>query len=308
MEPEKFEACAWAPWRWRANFAIVAAFLDVLGGPLMQSLSAFTQVRHLMAGWLHALTPHQCALCGLATPAADSSTDLCEACAIDLAPQPRCTGCALALHGPEALMSAARCGICRHQAPPWQSAWAGMDYRHPGDLLMLAYKRERQLWVARSLAKCMWLALPVPWRQGQAPFDLVTALPAHRESLRRRGFNPPGELGKRLARRLGLPFSGSALSWQRHTLRQAWLGATERDRQLANSLHAHSPRVAQRRVIVIDDVMTTGATLREATRALYAAGAVSVSVWVAARTPPPVRADDALAVIPSPSLPSPPAA
>lgn len=238
---------------------------------------------------IRALTPQQCALCRLAAPAVDPGSDLCAGCAASLAPVVRCPGCALAqTNAPDDRTAAVqRCGICRQKPPPWDHACAGFDYQHPGDLLVLAFKRERQLWAGRSLAHCMAQGVSKDWRAHGIPVDLLVAIPAHPASLVRRGFNPAAELAKRLARDFNVPFASGALSWTAKGQRQTLLKASSRLAALHGRLSAHAPTVNNQRVAVIDDVMTTGATLSEATRALRAAGATTVLVWVAARTPPP---------------------
>lgn len=250
--------------------------------------------------WVRALTPHQCALCRLNTPAAGPDSDLCAGCAASLAPVDRCLGCALA-QTPDfdgAAADTPRCGPCRQKPLPWDQACAGFDYQHPGDLLISAYKRERQLWVGRSLADCMMQGLCSDWQRNGVPVDVLVAVPAHRASLVRRGFNPAAELGKRLARGLGLPFASGALYWNTQGERQTRLNASSRAAALRGRLSAHGPAVQAKRVAVIDDVMTTGATLGEATRALRAAGAATVLVWVAARTPPPPNEFESAATVP----------
>jgi ComF family protein len=116
--------------------------------------------------------------------------------------------------------------------------------------------------------------------------DLVVPVPLATERLAERGYNQAWELARRVARRAGRPASPFVL--ERHLARvpQAGLGRTERRRNLQGAFQvADASKVAGRRIALVDDVVTTGATVAEAAGALMAAGAAAVQVWALARTP-----------------------
>lgn len=115
------------------------------------------------------------------------------------------------------------------------------------------------------------------------PSDLVLAVPQHPDHLRQRGFNQAHELAKALARDKALTLSPHALVRTRTTPPQTRLNAQQRKDNPKDSFAAH--KVAHARVLLLDDTMTTGATLRHATLALLAGGAACVNVAVVARTP-----------------------
>ena len=145
----------------------------------------------------------------------------------------------------------------------------GLKYR---DRLDLA------LWMAN------WMA-----RSGSdliADCDVVMPVPLHPRRLWWRRFNQSGELAKALALRVGKPFETSALTRIRATRHQVGLSAGERDRNVRGAFRVPADargRLTGRQVLLVDDVYTTGATAKAATRALLRAGAASVDVLVFAR-------------------------
>jgi ComF family protein len=219
---------------------------------------------------------------------------VCPCCMARFAPLwRRCDGCAILLPPaaaawPEGQHADARCERCRRAPPPWSRAIAGIDYDHPWDRLLAEFKFHGR--VARADA----LLQPLRARLGAtampptvAPLRVVP-VPLARERLRERGFNQSWELARRLARPLGLSARPDALFRLRDTGHQLQL---DRDARIANLRDAfvvsprHAAWVRGAAIALVDDVLTTGATARAATRALLAAGAADVRLWVVARTP-----------------------
>ncbi len=129
----------------------------------------------------------------------------------------------------------------------------------------------------------MPLSLPV-WQHELNCIDALIPLPLHPQRLRERGFNQTMELTLGLASQLQLPIHAHALSRQRDTEHQARLSARARWKNVRRAFAAHGNLTGQR-VLLIDDVMTSGASLHEASRTLLAAGASEVWTLVLARTP-----------------------
>jgi ComF family protein len=132
--------------------------------------------------------------------------------------------------------------------------------------------------VARTLGEAMARVLP------PGPHDLVIPVPLHVSRLRERGYNQAVLLGRALARVTGLRLVPDGLARRRPTPPQADLDATAR-RLNVRSAFVASPRLAGAVVVLVDDVLTTGATADACARALRAAGARRVSVLTVGRTP-----------------------
>jgi ComF family protein len=118
--------------------------------------------------------------------------------------------------------------------------------------------------------------------------DCLVAMPLHPKRLRERGFNQSLQLARHIAQRLDLPLLATACQRVRNTPSQSTLPWKERGKNMRKAFSC-SAEVAGKHVAVVDDVMTTGATLNELALALLNAGASEVSVWVVARTLPHTR-------------------
>jgi len=224
---------------------------------------------------LRVLLPPRCLLCGAAGAA---GLDLCAACRAELARnQPCCPRCALPLATP-----APACGACLRAAPPFAAAWAPLRYQHPLDLLETRFKFHADLAAGQVLA-----ALLVAAAQRDAPARpaLIVPVPLHTARLRQRGYNQALELARPLARALGLPLRSDLLLRPRATPPQTGLDAAARRRNLREAFALAPAARLPAHVVVFDDVMTTGATLREAARCLRRAGVQRVDVWALARAP-----------------------
>ncbi len=219
-----------------------------------------------------------CPLCG----ARVAGARLCAGCESDIAGSmvdpavPRCPRCALRLrHG--------HCAACLAGAPPFSRCVAAFDYEPPADILVHMLKSGLRLSMAPVLAGMMARACA---RQGLVlPAGAVLVpVPAGRASLRRRGMNPAAEIARALAGELDIPLARAVLARRRETPRQATLDRRAR-RRAAQGLYVCREPLAGRHAVLVDDVMTTGSTVRAAAQALIAGGAQDVTVLVAARTP-----------------------
>lgn len=209
---------------------------------------------------------------------------LCAPCDARFAPAcARCEGCGLALPAATTLDDA-RCLRCRLAPPPWSRLVAGVDYGYPWDRALADLKFHRRLEPAGALLRPLLGRLQA-LRGGEVR---VVAVPLSRERLRERGYNQSWELARRLARALALDARADALFRVRDTGHQLGLQRAARSANLQGAFVAtprHAAWVRGARIALVDDVLTTGATAHAATRALRAAGAGDVQVWVVARTP-----------------------
>lgn len=230
----------------------------------------------MVNNWLARLAatvlPARCLLCGMDGIA----TGLCADCADELPLiQHPCPLCALPLATTDALA----CGACLTSPPPWRRCVSAMLYAAPADKLVAGLKYHSQLAVARSLAQL--LARQIGAEPG---IDLIVPVPLHWRRRWQRGFNQADVIASELARALNIPFNPRALRRTLATPAQQTLPAAQRKRNLRNAFTV-TIDVADRRIALVDDVVTTGSTATEITRLLLKAGAASVEVWCLARTP-----------------------
>jgi ComF family protein len=216
------------------------------------------------------LMPHDCLLCG----SASGQTLLCGACvrALPHHTQAACPRCALPTPDGEI------CGRCLAAAPAYDRTVAAFDYRYPLAEMLHAFKYGGQFAAGRFLAEALLARV-----QGERWPDVLFPMPLHPKRLQERGFNQAAEIARRLAIDTGLPISLDSLIKLRDTAPQASLPWKERQANVKGAF-ACIADVAGRRVVIVDDVMTTGTTLNEAAKALKKRGAAEVAVWVVART------------------------
>ncbi|HEX9396372.1 MAG TPA: ComF family protein [Burkholderiales bacterium] len=197
---------------------------------------------------------------------------LCDACRDEL-PRlagPACPRCALGSPRGEP------CGRCLAEPPPYDATVAALAYAFPADVLIHALKFRGEL----ALAPLLGGFLLEKIHSNEA--DFVIPVPLSNERLRERGYNQAVEI----ARATGKPVELDLCIRQRHTPQQADLPWSERQRNVRGAF-ACTRRLDGQSVAVVDDVMTTGATLAEVATTLKAAGAARVVNWVVARTLPP---------------------
>ncbi len=183
---------------------------------------------------------------------------------------------------------AALCGECLRSAPPFDAAFAPFEYAHPLDLLLTRLKFGRSLAAGRVIADLWIQAIRLALADGRMAVlpDALLPVPLHTARLRERGYNQALELAKPIANALHLPIVPDLLSRERATAAQTGLDAAARRRSLRGAFVFVAPRDAPpTRIALVDDVMTTGATLRECARVLKRAGVTSVEVWAFTRAP-----------------------
>ena len=222
--------------------------------------------------------PHQCLAC-YRWPSPDA---LCPDCWQRFYRLPvRCHCCALALPG----LSPARpiCGQCLRQPPVWRQAVAWQDYSYPWHRLVQQWKAGQQPGLARHLARWMRDDTRVQTLLGQA--DMVVPIPMSSQRLRERGYHPAAQLAQHLHTRTP---PTPALLRPQHTPSQQGLTRAQRLRNLRNAFAVAPqlrPSLHGQSVLLIDDVMTTGATFSAAAQCLLQGGAARVHVLCFARTP-----------------------
>lgn len=229
------------------------------------------------------LLPQNCLLCG--ADAGDAV--LCTPCLADLPlhDSPACPICAqpTATHSVLPYPAAPEhnpgevCGACLRHPPAFTRSVSAYTYRFPLDKLIPALKYHHQFAVVDVLTA------PLVARVASASLpDALIAMPLHPLRLRERGFNQSLLLARRLAARLQIPLLEPTCQRIRDTAPQTGLPVKQRQANLRNAFVC-TDAVANKRIAIVDDVMTTGSSLDSLARALLRAGAADVQCWVSAR-------------------------
>lgn len=211
--------------------------------------------------------PQSCLLCGI-----DSPDLLCDACRGDLPtlPQARCPQCA------EPTAHGERCGRCLNHPMHFEKTYAVFRYDFPVDRLVHALKYGHQLalggWFGRRLADSLQ----------EVEADCILPLPLHPERLKERGFNQAAEIARALGALCKMPVRSDLLDRRQATAPQAGLPLDQRHANVRGVFECRHDLTGSR-ILLVDDVMTSGATLDEAARTLKLHGAERVEVAVVAR-------------------------
>ena len=171
------------------------------------------------------------------------------------------------------------CGRCLAHPPSYDATVAALVYAFPADALVHAFKFRGELAIAQVLTQAL-LARTAPAAELMVPVPLSAA------RLRSRGYNQALELARELARGTRVPLDFTLCERQKDSPAQSDLPLAERARNVRGVFRCTGD-VRGKTVAVVDDVMTTGATLHELAATLKAAGAARVVNWVVARTLPP---------------------
>ena len=192
----------------------------------------------------------------------------------------RCTSCGVALMG-EDDSAAARCDDCLRIARPWARGAAALMYRDNGRKLVLALKHGDRTELARPAAK--WMSNVMPKVE---PNTIVVPTPLHWRRFLKRRYNQAALLAKEVAALSGLSYRPDALQRDKPTKALDGHSREARFKMLENAISPHPKfggKLAGKSVLLVDDVMTSGATLAAATEACFTAGADHVDVLVLAR-------------------------
>ena len=224
--------------------------------------------------------PH-CPACDCRLSGLIAGAGLCPACSESLYELgSACPRCAQPIDGPRALV----CARCRRRPPPFRAAFA--PYRYGGQLgvALRRLKYQSRPDIARALAPLLAPALHRVVEREQA--DVVVPMPLHWQRLSARTFNQSALLARYAGYHLECPIDTLSLRRIRATRAQSGANALQRIRNVAGAFAVvarRRDRVAGKRVLLFDDIMTTGATMAAATRALRAASAHLVIAFCAAR-------------------------
>lgn len=217
--------------------------------------------------------PNACLLCR--QPLGGQPTFMCPPCAAEL---PRitaaCQRCGLPLP-----QSAPRCGDCLNDPPVFETCQTLFRYQHPLDYLITRFKQDSHCsvtqWLMNEVQTCQL-------QQSEKEWDAIVPVPLHWRKLWQRGFNQSLIIGEALAQREGCPIH--PLRRRTHTVAQKSLSRSDRALHLAGVFYSARP-IEGLNLLIVDDVVTTGATANAIAKTLYDQGAARVGVFALARTP-----------------------
>ena len=226
-----------------------------------------------------AIFKQRCLLCA----SSDANNQaICVACLADLpwSPQTSCPQCGLASNGMV-------CGSCLNSQPDFDATNAVFLYAYPVDAMMLRYKYGNMLNLGDTFGE--FLAEKIVLENHFKNIDLIIPMPMHPQRLKERGFNQALEIAKVLTKNCKQKLDYSRVEKQTLTPPQASLPLKERVKNIKGAFKVNDDLAGElkgKRIAIVDDVITTGASLNELAKTLKKAGASHVECWVVARTLP----------------------
>lgn len=219
---------------------------------------------------MQSLLPQDCLLCG------DFSKNeiLCNDCRCELPylTPSVCSCCSLPTSHGEI------CGLCLKKPPHFNQSIAAFSYTFPMDRLIQDLKYRPNLAIAPLLGKLMFENLRAPMEA-----DYLIPMPLSKKRLRERGFNQAMEISRSLSHYTGIPILKNGYSKIIETSAQASLAWKDRAKNMRNAFNCDIS-LNNKKIIVVDDVMTTGASLEEFAKVLRKQGAEHITNWIVART------------------------
>jgi len=240
-------------------------------------------LQRLLASPLNLVYPVSCPLCGCDDDSCDRDrTHLCSDCRRQLLPESDsfCRRCG-AIVGPY-LLGESPCHHCRNDRYTFSETVALGTYAGELRRACLTCQQPGRSDLVRALVSLLWEVHEPRLREWQ--IDLVTCIPQHWRKRLTWSINTSAELGTRLAQKLGVPFARQLLLKTRHTPDQTALTPPQRRKNLKDAFRVSFPSLARgRRILLVDDVLTTGSTAQACSRSLKAAEASEIFVAVAGR-------------------------
>ncbi|WP_041267047.1 ComF family protein [Geotalea daltonii] len=235
----------------------------------------------LFRSLLDIIFPPLCHLCRVYIPNA-GDVHLCTSCLEQLHPvaSPLCPICGVPFATEDGIDH--RCGACSVRRPAYVAARAAFVFDGPIQELIHRFKYAHKTHLSRPLA--LMTARHLADFAGQTAADIVIPVPLHKKRLRWRSYNQAILLAAVLSKEWRIPLSRNALQRTRWTEPQINLAADERQQNVKGAFAVAEPeRVADRRIILIDDVFTTGSTVEECAKTLKKAGAAEIFIITVAR-------------------------
>jgi ComF family protein len=236
-------------------------------------MSIFKKTKSIISKFL----PHLCILCG---ENSGQKIDLCKDCQSNLPwLSHACVHCAIPLSDPATFI----CGCCLKNPLPFYKTCILFAYAEVIKKLILALKFRQQLMYAHILGNLLVEKIQNLYRKEPLP-QLIIPVPLHVKRLRKRGFNQSMEIARPIYKKLKIPIDYTSCRRVRNTAAQSTLPANQRGQNVKYAFEIKKPqKLLNQHIALLDDVMTTGHTLTELSRALYRRGVKRIDVWCCAR-------------------------
>ena len=232
--------------------------------------------RRLVDSLIAGIAPWRCILC----KGPGAGIDLCRGCLRDLPWLAHvCALCGIPLPPDQAV-----CGRCLLARPDVDYFVAALAYEYPLDRLISALKFKRHLYVARLLGELLTLRLQEAFKVQDVPQpEWIVPVPLHPRREAQRSFNQAAEIARRVAANFSIPMRRTIITRVKNTPAQSGLSRQARQSNIRGAFKLQTD-VRGRRLAIVDDVVTTGATTGQLARVCKVAGASEVQIWVVART------------------------
>lgn len=222
--------------------------------------------------------PKQCIFCGISL---QQDLAICVPCFQDLPILPHhCSVCARFM--PSYINLDTPCGACLRQKPLYQKIYALFPYEPPIIHLIIKLKFSHKLSYAQTFGELLAERVQLDWYAARSLPDVILPMPLHPLRLRERGFNQAVEIARPVAKYLNIPLDLNGIFRIKATEAQSGLKAQERKTNMQKAFTAvrnyHGLKIA-----IVDDVVTTGATIESLCKTLYQNGAQSIDIWTIAR-------------------------
>ena len=228
-----------------------------------------------LSRWLQRINNRLAPGCLLCSAQTGDFNQLCDACYNDLPDYPhRCKICAISLPPRQTT-----CGQCQVNPPRFDHAYSPYRYQAPVRQLIHQLKYGHKLHVAGILGDLLADFLQ---NQLETTPDVLIPVPLHRKRIIERGFNQSNELARRIQSRLGIPINNQLVKRRIHTESQTGLNPKKRKANIAGAFQILTKSIPSR-ILIIDDVLTTGMTSNELAKCLKKQGAISVDIAAVAR-------------------------
>jgi len=245
-------------------------------------MAIIESLNKLAEGLVNLLIPHTCALCNTMVP---EKGLLCTSCwgRLKFINSPMCDICGVPFH--EHVLDGAVCGACNANEPAFDSARCAILYDDNSRQLITGFKYEDKMYYINTLSKMLKIIAPL-MKNMRLESSVIIPVPLYYGRLVRRKFNQAAVIASEFSKITGVPVMQSGLLRTKSTPHQFGLSRLKRNRNVQHAFIKNpAVDVSHRDIILVDDVITTGATANECAKILKNAGAMRVDVIAIARTP-----------------------